>query len=232
MANSLPAAVLLDFDGTLVDTEPYWMQGEVELLAAHGVPWGIEQASRLCGTSREYSQAVLTAQMAAYGVDVATIDDDEFYQQLCDRVIACINEQGAPWLPGVQALLDDLLANGVPCAVVSASPRCVLDAGLAQFPAGVISVVVDGQMTAQGKPEPDPYLLAAKLLGVDVRDCVVIEDTVSGTAAGRAAGAVVVAVPGQHDVERAPGQVVLKDLVGVSAARLGELFNQVRKQMA
>jgi len=228
MTKTDPAAILIDFDGTLVDTEPYWMQGEVDLLAEFGVPWTLTQASRLCGTAREYSQGVLLAQMAAHGVDVTTIDDDEFYGNLCDRVIDQINKRGAPWLPGVQSLLAEIAAKNLPCAVVSASPASVLAAGLAQFPAGVISAVVDGEMVPESKPAPDGYLLAASMLGVDAADCVVIEDTVAGTAAGRAAGAVVVAVPSQRDVAEALGQVILPSLEGVGLARLGEIFRQVR----
>ena len=228
MATTEPAAILIDFDGTLVDTEPYWMQGEVDILAEWGVPWTLEEASELCGTSREYSQGVLAAQMAAHGVDVAALDQDEFYVDLCGRVIDQIERLGAPWLPGVPELLADIAAAHLPCAVVSASPPSVLAAGLAQFPAGVVSVVVDGEMVTEPKPAPESYLLAAKLLGVDATDCVVIEDTVAGTAAGRAAGAVVVAVPLLHTIDEAPGQVVLPSLDGVGLARLGEIFRQVR----
>jgi len=232
MVNSYPAAVLFDFDGTLVDTEPYWMRGEIDMLAECGVPWGVEQASELCGTSREYSQSVLLAQLAAHGVKVDDIDLDEFYGELCGRVVDQINRFGANWLPGVPALLEDIKAHNIPCAVVSASPSSVLAAGLARFPDGVISVVVDGDMVAESKPQPDGYLLAAKRLGVRAADCVVIEDTISGATAGRAAGAVVVAVPGQHSLPEAPGQVIIPSLDGVDAARLGELFYQVRGQVA
>lgn len=221
-------AVLFDFDGTLVDTEPYWMQGEIELLGQWGVPWDLERASQLCGTSREYSQGVLLDQMASHGVDVEAIDADEFYGRLCQMVIDQMGLFGAKWMPGVKALIDDLAEHGLPCAVVSASPPEVLAAGLADFPPGVISVVVDGQMVRQSKPAPDGYLLAAARLGVEAADCVVIEDTVSGAAAGRAAGAVVVAVPGQHHLPDEPGQVVLASLDGVDTAYLSQLYAEVR----
>ncbi|MCL2490557.1 MAG: HAD family phosphatase [Propionibacteriaceae bacterium] len=228
MAITKPAAVLIDFDGTLVDTEPYWMQGEVDLLAEFGVAWTLEEASGLCGTSREYSQAVLKAQMANHGVDVTDLDDDVFYAELCDSVVDRINRLGAPALPGVSELLTDIAAHGLPCAVVSASPPGVLAAGLAGFPEGVIQAVVNGEMVEESKPAPEGYLLAASMLGVDASDCVVIEDTVSGVAAGLAAGAVVVAVPRLQVIHDAPRQVILPSLEGVDVAKLAQLYRQGR----
>jgi len=206
------------------------MQGEVDLLAEYGVPWTLEEASVLCGTSREFSQSVLTAQMASHGVDVATLDDDVLYGDLCDRVIGQINRVGAPALPGVSELLADIAAHDLPCAVVSASPPGVLAAGLACFPEGIISAVVNGEMVTESKPSPEGYLLAASMLGVDAADCVVIEDTVAGAAAGLAAGAVVVAVPSLQTIDEAPGQVILSSLRGVDVARLGQLYRQARGQ--
>jgi len=228
MATTEPAAILIDFDGTLVDTEPYWMQGEIDMLAELGVPWTLEEASQLCGTSREYSQSVLFDQLATHGIDVDAIDPDVFYADLCSRVVERIDRLGAPWLPGVPDLLAEIAADGRPCAIVSASPPTVLTAGLAKVPDGTVKAVVNGEMVAESKPSPEGYLMAAQMLGVDIADCVVIEDTVSGTTAGRAAGAVVVAVPGQQDVAEAAGQVILPSLDGVGLARLGQLFRQVR----
>jgi len=228
MNTSLPAAVLLDFDGTLVDTEPYWMQGEFDLLGSYGVPWDDERSQQLCGTSKEVSLEVLLGQMASHGVDTSKIDSEEFYEALSQLVIDRIERLGAPWLPGVPALLADLKAHAMPCAVVSSSPAGVLEAGLEKFPDGVISIVVNGQSVANSKPSPDGYLLAAQLLGVDARDCVVLEDTVSGTAAGRASGAVVIAVPRLYELPDEPGQVVVPNLEGFDVAKLRELFAQVR----
>ena len=228
MAITKPAAVLIDFDGTLVDTEPYWMQGEVDLLAEFGVPWTLEEASALCGTAREYSQSVLKAQMESHGIDVTALDDDAFYGDLCDRVIAQIDRLGAPALPGVSELLADIADHGLPCAVVSASPPGVLAAGLARFPEGVVRAVVDGERVEESKPSPEGYLLAASMLGAEATDCIVIEDTVAGAAAGLASGAVVVAVPRLQIIDEAPGQVILPSLQGVDVAALGRLFRQAR----
>jgi len=223
-----PAAVLLDFDGTLADTEPLWCQGEIDLLGARGVPWTDEQARSLCGTTRAVSMQTLWAQMARHGVDVGAMDPDAFYEDLWHAVYAAAVRDGLPWLPGVVDLLADLADEGVPCALVSSSPRPMLEEYVSLFPRNSIAVVVAAEDVAAGKPAPDGYLLAAEWLGVDPRDCLVIEDSASGTAAGRMAGAVVVAVPQMRPLEDEPGQVILDDLAGMTTARLREIFAEVR----
>jgi len=222
-----PLAVLFDYDGTLVDTEPYWMQSEVDLFADFGVPWTTEDARRLCGTSREYSLRVQFEHLSRHGVDVSQLDSEEFYGRLSQRVMDSVTQHGVTWLPGARELLLDLQAEGVPCAIVSNSPARVLAAGLSQFPEGTIGAVIDGDMVEEGKPDPQGYRLAATQLGVDAADCIVVEDTATGAAAGLAAGAVVAVVPGQFPVPDAPGQVKLTGLTGVDTAGLRELFAKV-----
>ncbi|MCL2316426.1 MAG: HAD family phosphatase [Actinomycetia bacterium] len=223
-----PLAVLLDYDGTLVDTEPLWIQGEIDLLTGYGVPWTYEQGRLLCGTSREVSMAALLAAMAEHGRD-GDVDPDAFYDQLWRTVDVRAHADGLPWLPGAVDLLAGLAEAGVPCALVSASPRPMLDSALASFGRHSISVVIAGGDMPEAKPAPDGYLMAAERLGVDPADCLVIEDTEAGTAAGRAAGAVVVAVPRMRALPPSPGQVNLAGgLAGVTPDRLRELYAQVR----
>jgi len=228
MTTPRPLAVLFDYDGTLVDTEPYWMRAEIEQLGAYRVPWTMRQAAQLCGTSREFSMRTLYAQLSTHGVDVSQIDDDVFYEFQCQFVIDSVRRDGLPWLPGARHLLEDIVANGIPGAVISSSPPHVLAAGLDAFPPGAISVVVDGRMVSRNKPDPEGYRLAAGRLGVDPVDCVVIEDSVSGATAGLAAGGVVLTVPSHQIVPPQPGLIALPGLDGVNLARLRELFAQAR----
>ena len=223
-----PLAVLLDFDGTLVDTEPLWIQAEIDLLGSYGVVWTLEQARHLCGTSREFSSATMLAEMAAQGVDVEAVDEPEFYGHLWRSVADAIAAHGLPWLPGAVELLADLADHQVPCALVSSSPRPLLEAALRQFGAHSIQVVVSGDDVPASKPAPDPYLIAADHLGVAAADCVVIEDSVSGTASGRHAGAVVIGVPRMHPLASEPGQVVCESLEGLTTEGLQRVFAAVR----
>jgi beta-phosphoglucomutase-like phosphatase (HAD superfamily) len=115
---------------------------------------------------------------------------------------------------------------GVPCALVSASYRVLLDAAVSQLPAGTFASVVAGDEVTQGKPHPEPYEKACAELGVDVRHCVVLEDSVTGARSGNAAGALVVAVPNRVEVPAAPRRVQVASLTELDAAGVAGLLEQ------
>ena len=105
----------------------------------------------------------------------------------------------------------------MPCALVSASYRILLEAALDQLPEGTFAVSVAGDEVTQGKPHPEPYEKACAALGVEARNCVVFEDSITGARSGNAAGALVVAVPHRVDVPSAPRRVVVRSLVDLDA---------------
>ncbi|MER5421542.1 HAD family hydrolase [Streptosporangium roseum] len=125
---------------------------------------------------------------------------------------------GVTPLPGAVRLLDDLGAAGVPVALVSASPRRIVDMVLRTVGAERFRLVVAAEDTVRGKPLPDPYLRAAAALGVDPAECVAVEDSPTGLAAARAAGCRVVAVPGGVPVPY--GVLAVKSLEKVDLALL------------
>ncbi|WP_308054125.1 HAD family hydrolase [Cellulomonas wangsupingiae] len=181
---ALPAAVLWDMDGTLIDTEPYWMAAEIELVEAHGGVWTREDAVALIGSPMAVSAAQLQGRGVALGVD-------EIAHALNSAVGAAV-AAGIPWQPGAHEALRALHAAGVPQALVTSSFE-VLATPFAQA-VGLFDVVVAGDTVARPKPDPEPYLAAARLLGVDVTRCVAFEDSRSGLASAVASGARVVAV--------------------------------------
>lgn len=212
----LPAAVLWDMDGTLVDTEPYWIAAEYALVEEHGGTWTDEDALALVGN------ALLTA--AAYirergGVD---LEPAEIVENLLARVIAGVHDH-TPWQPGARELLGALREAGVPCALVTMSYASLAGAVVAQLPEGTFAAVVTGDEVTHGKPHPEPYLLAAQQLGVDARACVAIEDSPTGVASAEAAGCITLAVPHVAEVEAAPGRTIIDSLTDVTVGRLREL---------
>jgi HAD superfamily hydrolase (TIGR01509 family) len=209
----LPAAVLWDMDGTLVDTEPYWIDAERDIVAEHGGVWTDEDAHALVGNPLLVSAEYLRARG---NVDLPAV---EIVEQLLDRVVAAVRRR-IPWRPGVRKLLDELTGEGVPCALVTMSWARLADAVTEQLPAGTFAAVVTGDRVRHGKPHPEPYLTAAALLGVRPGDCLAIEDSPTGTASASAAGVPVVAVPAVVPVPPGPGHVVVRTLEGHSAAEL------------
>lgn len=223
-----PSAVLWDFDGTLLDTEEVWITSEIAVMASYGAVWTREQGVLMCGTAAGESTEILLEEAAAQLGQRPDVVPDSFWAQVSDGVIRHVEQDGLPWRPGARELLHALADQDVPMAVVSASPMELLDAGLNQMTPGLFATVISGPEMPRSKPAPDSYLMAAERLGVDPRDCVVIEDSMPGVTAGRAAGAVVVAVPCMHPLPTAPGQVNLDSLAGLTPGDLRRIWHQVR----
>jgi HAD superfamily hydrolase (TIGR01509 family) len=186
------AAVLWDMDGTLVDTEPFWIRAETELVAVHGGIWTEDDAHALVGLDLLDSAAYIRR---VGGVDMAPA---AIVEQMMDRVV----EQMAaapPWRPGALDLLVALRDAGVPSVLVTMSWRRLVGAVVDLLPAGSFAATVAGDEVERGKPHPEPYLAAADILGVAPAACVAIEDSPTGARSARAAGCVVLGVP--HMVE-------------------------------
>jgi HAD superfamily hydrolase (TIGR01509 family) len=208
-----PAAVLWDMDGTLVDTEPYWIATEFELAERYGGTWSEEHALNLVGNDLVESGRYIREHM---GIDV---EPAVIVEELLDGVVAQV-ERAVPWRPGAVELLADLNANGVPCALVTMSYRRFVAPVLDALPAGSFAAVVTGDAVSQGKPHPEPYLKAARNLGVDPADCVAIEDSNTGARSAEAAGCTVLVVPNHVPVLPGPRRVFRESLGGVTVDTL------------
>ena len=191
-----PAAVLWDMDGTLVDTEPYWIAAETEIVEAHGGTWTKEQALDLVG-----NELIVSATMLRDGSGI-DLPPEEIVEALLDAVVARV-ENAVPWRPGARELLEELRVAGVPCALVTMSYERFVAPVLASLPEGSFAHVVTGDQVEFGKPHPEPYLQAARLLGVRPEDCVAIEDSNTGARSAEAAGCLVLVV--ENHVPVAPG---------------------------
>ena len=209
-----PAAVLWDMDGTLVDTEPYWMACEHELVASFGGTWTDEDAQSIIGYDLIEAAVVIRERG---GVD---LEPEEIVERLLDGVIARVREH-VPWRPGARRLLSELNALGVPCALVTMSWARLVDAVVEALAPISFQAVVTGDTVEHGKPHPEPYLLAAERLGVDPVQCVAIEDSPTGVTSAGAAGCVVVAVPNIVPIDPAPGRYIVSTLKGLEPGDLG-----------
>jgi HAD superfamily hydrolase (TIGR01509 family) len=201
-------AVLFDMDGTIVDTEPLWYEAEVRLVAGYGGELGPDHAARLLGKPIEYSAAYLR-EVGGIDLDAATLGD-----QLNTQMVKLLSE-GVTWRPGARELLDALVAAGVRRGLVSASHRQIIDAVLTNIAETRFEVIVGHDDVTSTKPDPEPYLLAARHLGLDPADCVVFEDSATGVASAVAAGCRVVLVPGRIPVDPGPGVTVIRSLADV-----------------
>jgi HAD superfamily hydrolase (TIGR01509 family) len=214
---TLPAAVLFDMDGLLIDTEPIWFDVETQLLAECGATWSPADHAELVGTSSAFASAFLSQRL---GGSLSP-------QEVADTILVRMAERlsRTPRLqPGARRLVEELDGAGVPRALVSSSARMLVDAVLEGLAPLTFEVVVTGDDVAHAKPHPEPYLAAARLLDVHPAACVVLEDSPTGVASASAAGAMVVAVPSVTGIAAAERRVVVPSLEGVDLAYLRRLF--------
>lgn len=188
MTSVLPAAVLWDMDGTLVDTEPYWMAAETPLVEEFGGTWTHEQALTLVGLGLEDSARILQGA----GVRLPT---HEIVDVLTERVMVQLREQGLPFRPGARELLADLRAAGVRTALVTMSMRRMASTVVDLLGFEGFDLIVAGDDVTRPKPFPDPYLQACAELGVAPADTVAIEDSPGGIRSAVSAGTITLGVP-------------------------------------
>jgi HAD superfamily hydrolase (TIGR01509 family) len=203
-------------DGTLVDTEPYWIETEYAMAAKYGGTWSQAHALNLVGTALLDSGAYIREHM---GIDRTPA---ELVDELLDGVVERVRHE-VPWRPGGRELLDDLRATGVPCALVTMSWMRFVEPILEHLPEGTVATVVTGDRVELGKPHPEPYLKAAADLGVDPADCVAIEDSNTGATSAEAAGCLVLCVPHHVPILEGERRVFADTLAGVDAAALADL---------
>lgn len=198
-------------DGTLVDTEEYWIESEMDLVERDGGAWTYEDGLSLVGSALSFSANVLRTRAGVQGTDA------EIIAALVDGVHERILARGVHWRTGARELIARLQDQGVPCALVTMSYRKLAEAVAATLPAGSFDTVVAGNDVTHGKPHPEPYLTAAARLGVDITRCIGIEDSPTGVASVEASGARVIAVPYLVHVPAAPGRSRFPSL-----ARIGD----------
>jgi HAD superfamily hydrolase (TIGR01509 family) len=218
MGGSLQA-VLFDMDGTLVDTEPYWIAAEYALVESFGGRWSDEHAHSLVGNAL-IDSAIYIREHG--GVD---LDPPEIVDRLMDEVVRSAR-QAIPWRPGAQDLLAELADRGVPCALVTMSYTRLAETMTDALPPGTFATVVTGDQVNDGKPHPEAYLTAMTRLGVVPAYCVAVEDSPTGLASAEAAGCVVLAVPHHVPIDAAPGRVFVDSLREVDVDMLAALVRR------
>ena len=182
-----PRALILDMDGLMVDSEPIWFRVECDFAVARGGMWTEALAAPCVGRG---IRNTLSSMRDEFVFDLAP---DRDAAEIIDRFIARVPELELKL--GCAALLD--AARGkARIALASSSPARLIDAVLARFEiAPRLDAVVSGEAVALPKPAPDIFLEAARRLGIEPAHCLVLEDSLAGVTAGRAAGMAVIAIP-------------------------------------
>lgn len=203
-------------DGTLVDTEPSWIKAERALVEEAGGEWSDDLGAELIGQDLYVSAEFIRAHSPV------TAEPEEIIHALLDRVVADVR-QHIPWRPGARELLLGVHEAGVRSALVTMSWTALVEPIIARLPDGLFTTIASGDVVAHGKPHPEPYLHAARALGVDPADCLAIEDSPAGVTAATRAGVPTLAVRHIIDIPPMRGALPLDSLLGVTAADLADL---------
>jgi HAD superfamily hydrolase (TIGR01509 family) len=208
-------AVLFDMDGTLIDSEPYWMASEQALAAEHQGTWTHQDGLGIVGMSLDQSSQVFKdkANIPLETHEIVTRLTNEVQDKLA-RVI--------PWRPGAKELLLDLKKHNVKTALVTMSLHRMAQQVVDAIPFIAFDVIVAGDDVTRGKPHPEPYEKAAALLGFAPKDCIAFEDSTTGLASAEAAGTYAIGIPNIIEIPQKPGRILWPTLEGVS-------YNQLRK---
>jgi len=215
------SAVFFDMDGLLVDSEPLWLETETELMSEFGYQWSaLDQASSLGGP---------LDRVGNYMSDLigGKRDGHWLMLEMIDRMIEKFRGD-LPFMPGAIDLINDLKANGVELSLVSASPRSLVDAVLANFTESPFVRSISSNDVKISKPDPEGYLLAASSGGHEISNCLVLEDSLTGVTAATASGAWVLAVPHIVPIEKIGRVDVTESLTHWSYEKLAIKYAQDR----
>ncbi|MGO1411013.1 MAG: HAD family hydrolase [Microbacterium sp.] len=216
-----PRAVLWDMDGTLIDSEPYWIAAETDLVESYGGTWSAEQGYELIGNALPVSAKLLQA--AGVKMEIPEIVD-HLTAAVMDRIVT----SGVPFRPGARELLFDLRQAGIPTAMVTMSMRRLAKTVIERIDFPAFDLLIGGDDVEHPKPHPEPYLTAARTLGVDIADAIALEDSTAGVTSAVASGAVTIGATNIIDISGLGADVVWNGLDGRTVGDLTELFRRVR----
>ena len=199
------SAILFDMDGTLIDSEPLWLKAEIEVMAEVGCHWDEQDQINCLGGPAERTERYMqerSQNIKPYGYFI-----DRLHEVMRARIT---NELDL--IPNALSLLKECKDAGIKTALVTASSRDLMTIVLKRFPPGTFDVVVSGDDVEKSKPDPAPYLLAAKQLSVDISKCLVLEDSLTGVQSGLSSGAKVIGIPHLVQMSEHPNLRVISSL--------------------
>ncbi|QQQ78976.1 HAD family phosphatase [Saccharothrix sp. 6-C] len=217
-------AVLWDMDGTLLDSEKLWDIPLYEFVEKLGGTLSLATRQAMVGSSVPRTMSMLFAEVGVeHPSEEEVADGAAWIMRRTEEVFRA----GLPWRPGAREALRAVRDSGVQMALVTSTERQLTEVALDTIGRDLFDATVCGdEVERRNKPLPDPYLRAARLLGVDPTRCVAIEDSPTGVASAVAAGCTVLVVPCDVPVEQGERRVFRESLVGVDLTTLASLLQR------
>ena len=213
------SAAFFDMDGLFLDSEPQWHQSQQEICARYSYSWD-DDDQRICIGGPLSRVGDYISDICAHDMSGAQV-----VAELTQMMLVKLSTK-AILMPGAFDAVERI-SQVMPVALVSASPRILMDAALTTLPENFFQFTISADDVTRTKPFPDPYLEAAKRMGVAPGSCVVFEDSLTGIASAKSAGCAVVAVPHYVDVALAPKVRVVTTLEEVSLDFLESFYTAI-----
>ena len=207
------SAILFDMDGTLIDSEPLWLEAEIEIMEELGCNWDQQDQINCLGGPIDKTENYMqdrSNNIKPFGYFTKKLDD-VMEQKLSTKL---------DLIPNALEIINECKRFELKIALVTASSGRLMRAVLKRFPVGIFDTVVSYDDVERSKPDPEPYLLAAKTLGVDITNCVVLEDSLTGVQSGLSAGAQVIGIPHLVKMPSNPNLRVVESLSEINMDRL------------
>ena len=225
MLSNFPfSAVLWDMDGTLIDSEPLWIEQERQLMESFGASWSQADAIHCIGGPMSRVDAYMRSKLPELHRD--SVAPLELARQLLERMEHRLS-QSVPFTPGSFDMIAEMKSAQLPLALVSASTRPLMNAALKSIGEDLFDVTISDSDVSQSKPHPEGYLMAADSLSVDIKSCLIIEDSITGMNAAIASGAYVIGLPHVADLPIGEKVVHRLSLEGLSLAQIPDLFDTI-----
>lgn len=210
-------AVLFDMDGTIIDSEPYWMASEQALAAEHNGTWTANDGLDIIGMDLDESSKVIKERANI------PLEPEEIKNRLTNDVQSKLAKV-VPWRPGAQELLLELRKRNVKTALVTMALHRMAQQVVDAIPFDAFDVIVAGDDVTRGKPHPEAYHKAAALLGFETSKCIAFEDSITGLTSAEAAGTYAIGIPNIIEIPQKPGRIIWPTLEGVTFKQLRKLI--------
>ena len=207
------SAILFDMDGTLIDSEPLWLEAEIEIMEELGCNWDQQDQINCLGGPIDKTENYMqdrSNNIKPFGYFTKKLDD-VMEQKLSTKLNL---------IPNALEIINECKRSEIKIALVTASSGRLMRAVLKRFPVGIFDTTVSYDDVKRSKPDPEPYLLASKTLGVHITNCVVLEDSLTGVQSGLSAGAQVIGIPHLVKMPSNPNLRVVESLSEINMDRL------------
>jgi len=215
--------VIFDMDGVLADTGPIHFESWVKMCKEIGVKFTREIFKQTFGQQ----SSVITQKLVGPNIDVKLVEKwanlkEKYYREL-------VTEKLKP-LPGVIRIINELKSEGFKLALGSSGPPENVELLLTSLRIkNYFDTIITAAEIKKGKPEPDVFLIIAKILNISPKNCIVIEDAPVGIEAAKRAGMISIALTTTHNKEDLlDAQLVIKDLTEIKINDIIILFEKYR----